>query len=222
MSRLRLILARHGNTFGLGDNVVCVGLKSDLPLVEKGEQQARDVADFLSRENIVLNRVYCGTLKRTQQFANIILGNFCPEVEVKINPALDELDYGLWTGKSDQEIRSEFGESAFSGWAEKSQWPTNAEWGGSVEETIREVQGFADMLTMDCKSNDAADETVLAVSSNGRLRYFLTLADGEFQRRVEKAGVKVKTGRICSIVFEDGNWSVEYWNRSPVEAECEL
>ncbi len=41
---MRILFARHGNTFAPGDNVVCVGRETDLALVERGFEQARAVA----------------------------------------------------------------------------------------------------------------------------------------------------------------------------------
>ena len=43
----KILLARHGNTFGPGDRIVWVGAQEDLPLVEKGEEQARALGNAL-------------------------------------------------------------------------------------------------------------------------------------------------------------------------------
>ena len=50
---MKLILARHGNTFGPQDKVTWVGSTNDLPLVEEGLAQAQrfGAAPFKRRQN---------------------------------------------------------------------------------------------------------------------------------------------------------------------------
>lgn len=66
---MRLILARHGNTFAPGDKVVWAGSTNDLALVETGLKQAHAAADYLIQEKIVPTAIYCSPLQRTKKFA---------------------------------------------------------------------------------------------------------------------------------------------------------
>mgnify|MGYP003111133839 CR=1 FL=1 len=68
----RLILARHGNTFGPGDKIAWVGAKEDLPLVDKGEAQARDLGKALVRAGVKPDRIVTGPLRRTRRAADLV------------------------------------------------------------------------------------------------------------------------------------------------------
>jgi hypothetical protein len=59
------------------------------------------------------------------------------------------------------------------------------------------------------------DDTVLIVSSNGRLRYFLNLVQDEFEKRKENGQFKLKTGNIGKIVYQGGDFKLAYWNEVP-------
>ena len=67
-----LLFARHGNTFGPGDKVVWVGRETDLPLVEKGLEQAAAAAEALRRTDLIPDAIYCASLQRTRRFAAIV------------------------------------------------------------------------------------------------------------------------------------------------------
>lgn len=56
----KILLARHGNTFGPGDTPVWVGAKEDLPLVESGEAQARALGEALAAAGLTPGRIVCG------------------------------------------------------------------------------------------------------------------------------------------------------------------
>ncbi|MCD8562767.1 MAG: histidine phosphatase family protein, partial [Alphaproteobacteria bacterium] len=66
-----LIIARHGNTFGPGDTVTYVGGRTDLPLVEKGVEQAKALGRYLKDNRLIPDVVYSSLLKRTQETARI-------------------------------------------------------------------------------------------------------------------------------------------------------
>ncbi len=59
------------------------------------------------------------------------------------------------------------------------------------------------------------DDLVLAVSSNGRLRYFLALIPNEFESRLAAKTYSVKTGQIGKLNHQNGRFNVQYWNLEP-------
>ena len=81
---MKIILARHGNTFGPGDTPVWVGAKEDLPLVEKGCEQSAAVGAYLKSEGLMPDRIISGPLKRTLEGADIVaeLTNFAGNIEI--------------------------------------------------------------------------------------------------------------------------------------------
>jgi len=212
--QLRLILSRHGNTFAPGDPVVWTGSSNDLSLVDSGKQQAGNLATALGDNAIRLDAIYCGPLKRTRDYAGIVIEQLKLKLEAVVDTRLNEIDYGEWTGLTNEEVIGRFGETEVKAWDKQSKWPVNAGWTGSEQQVMADVQSIA----ADLIARHKADDTVLLVSSNGRLRYFLSLVQGELERRISTGGFKVKTGNVCELNWRDQSWSMRYWDAKPVEA----
>lgn len=208
---MRLILARHGNTFAPGDKVVWAGQTNDLPLVETGLQQAQVAANYLLVQGIKPKAIYCSPLQRTKTFAEILAATLNYEGAPIIDQRLHEIDYGEWTGRSDQEIIDQFGVDQLKEWSEFSRWPQTGSWGANESQIKSEVESFV----KDIQAKYSVDDTIIAVSSNGRLRYFLSLINGEFERRRQDKTLKVKTGNICELAAENGQFALKYWDKKP-------
>jgi broad specificity phosphatase PhoE len=216
---MEVILSRHGNTFNPHDPVVWTGSKNDLSLVKKGEQQALALVQYLRDENIVPSAVYCGPLQRTKRYAEIVVSELCLDKEPRVDQRLNEVDYGDWTGLTTRQVIARHGKEVFEGWDQKSVWPplNGGGWGGSPEALRLEVRSFMDELMRTHRANDV----ILVISSNGRLRYFLSLiknepdSETEFDRRIKAGTFKVKTGNICKMMIQNGDISLESWNQNP-------
>ena len=208
---MRLILCRHGNTFEKGDRVFFAGSREDLPLVERGRQQAVEAGEALARAGIKPAQVFCGPLKRTKETASIISGRTGLPSDLIIDTRLNELDYGDWAGLSSDEISTRWGKDVLDSWNRNSIWPENCNWSGSERDIIAEVQSFA----LDVCARFKGAEAAIAVSSNGRLRYFLTLIEGEFERRARAGTFKVGTGNICCLEEIQSKWQVLFWDMPP-------
>lgn len=210
---MELLLARHGNTFAPGEKVVWVGRDQDLPLVPSGQAQARAVAGALQARSGVIASVYCGPLKRACEYANIIhqeLGTTPPIIDSR----LDELDYGAWGGKSEEEIRAQGHGLELDRWSKEGIWPVTSQWSQSEAEVFGEVQAFVRELLV---QHDVSD-TILIVSSNGRLRYFLASLATEFQRRQRSGELKMRTGALSAMSFlSETEVRLHFWNRLPSE-----
>ncbi len=87
-----IYLIRHGQT-ALNHANVLQG-RSDQPLNENGERQAREVGEVLRARGIVFDRVYSSPLIRAQQTARLIAG----DVPLEIDERLIEMDYGPYEG----------------------------------------------------------------------------------------------------------------------------
>ena len=208
---MRLILARHGNTFAPGDPVVWTGSSNDIPLVNSGRAQAKAFAKELSDRGFAPARVLAGPLVRTREYAEIVISELELETRLVIEPRLMEIDYGDWTGLSNEEVAAQFNASEQDAWNERSEWPDTANWTGSREGVIAEVKSLATELEVNCSN----EEDILIVSSNGRIRYFLELIQGAFAEHVAAGTFKVKTGAYCVLELHGADWSVVDWNRKP-------
>lgn len=203
-----ILFGRHGNTFGPNDKVVWVGRETDLDLVDKGWQQARAFGSALLRINMVPDRVYCASLKRTRGFADAL-----GEVQMRwrkpeVDTRLDEIDYGLWAGLTSDEINAtEEGRYALEGWTAHDQWPHEAGWGSRETEIKGNIQSFIDEVI----ATAGPKERILVVSSNGILRFFPKLLKVINQ---ELPSYVMKTGHAGLISGEPGNFRVRFWNVS--------
>ena len=197
----KILLARHGNTFGPGDTPVWVGAKEDLPLVESGEAQATALGTALAEAGLMPGRIVCGPLKRTRRAADIVAALTGFSGAPEIDDRLKEIDYGSWGGKSNDEIVAEFGQDALDTWDKHHRRPEGADW--SPDEATLKDNALAAMR------DAAAVPLTLVITSNGVLRYMhgaLTGADGN---------AKVKTGHICAAGIDGGTGTRLFWNEKP-------
>ncbi len=106
-----LILVRHGESLWNGKGL-WTGW-TDIPLDDQGRNQARLSGELIKKLNIAIDTVYTSTLKRAKEtFDEIknILGLNVPTFE---SSALNERNYGIFTGKNKWEIEKEVGEEQF-------------------------------------------------------------------------------------------------------------
>ncbi|WP_421788897.1 histidine phosphatase family protein [Hyphobacterium sp.] len=196
-----LLLARHGNTFGPGDKIVWVGAKEDLPLVKSGEAQAALLGESLRERSLAPATLVAGPLKRTRRAAEIIKAITASDAPINIDKRLTEIDYGLWGGKTDEEITAEFGPDAVANWRDHHQRPEKAGWKPDPDTLKANALGvLADMAS--------SESPAMVITSNGILRYFHTA--------LGFAGdAKVKTGHVCAARREGEAWRPLFWNQAP-------
>lgn len=87
-------LIRHGSCAGLGETLW--GRTAEVCLNEDGKAQAQRLAERFSA--VKLDAIYSSPLERALETAEAI-ARFA-KLEVKQNPAFNEIDFGDWTGKS--------------------------------------------------------------------------------------------------------------------------
>ena len=210
---MKVILARHGNTFAPGDKVVWTGKSNDLPLVEKGLQQASNIAQWLRAQGHAPVKIYSSNLSRVRVTADIIIKELGLSIDPIVDERLAEIDYGSWTGVSDAEVEEQFGTEALQNWRERSQFPPAGQWGESEAEVTSRVDDFFNTEIKPQLSSNG--KSLMIISSNGILRYFLRQIDGEFEGRVASQQFAVKTGAICVLDYSNGKLTVESWNLRP-------
>ena len=207
---MKIILARHGNTFDPSDKVVWAGLEQDFSLVNAGREQALTLANALKERQIIPAKIYSGLLKRTKEYSEIIARQLSEEIKIDFDARLNEINYGSFGGKSGEEIVSLGGGEALKKWDEESIWATDY-FIGKESQIIDGVKDFYHALL----ENHQRSDTILVVSSNGILRYFLKLIPNEFEKRIQKRDFKIKTGHLGMIECAETNISLINWNISP-------
>jgi broad specificity phosphatase PhoE len=98
----RVFLVRHGAT-SLTTEDRFAG-SSDVPLSEQGRTQVASLAERLRGESI--EAVYASPLQRTMETARILAGAHA--LQPIAEPALREIDYGHWEGRSRSEVERDF------------------------------------------------------------------------------------------------------------------
>lgn len=203
-----LIIARHGNTFGPNDTPTRVGAHTDLPLVEKGEEQARAIGRYLAENRLIPDTVYSSKLQRTYQTAKIAIkesGVANPIFQLDI---FNEIDYGPDENQTEDKVIARIGAQAILDWDDNAKVPDG--WKVDPLEVIQNWIGFADQISA---HND--NETVLVVTSNGIAR-FAPHITGDYDGFLKDHNIKLSTGAIAILKHDrDSGWRVEAWNVKP-------
>lgn len=185
----RIILVRHANTFEPSETPYWVGASEDLPLSKSGREQlgglkAKVAALIGSTERVVV----ASALKRAVATAEIF------ESPIQTDVRLTELDFGSWSGKTEAQICSEFGEDSLKRWRDRCEIP--AAWSLGHARIDSELRDF---LTI-CLTR----KLTVAVTSNGRLKLIGKLIGGS-------GGWNVKTAGVCDVAYADGVWKIMSW-----------
>lgn len=210
---MNLILARHGNTFLANEPAYYVGSQHDLPLVSVGIEQAQAIGQSLVQQKCHLTAVYTGPLQRMRSTAQEALNSMHCDLPIIVDTRLNELDYGLWSGLTSQEVRQRFGDADYEAWEKRSAWPAQGRWGETEEAVIARINAFA----QDLIRRHTQQDTILVVASNGCLRYFLNLISGAFEEKAKQGQLKIGTGHLCCLQYQNTAWNLLYWNQKPIQ-----
>jgi 2,3-bisphosphoglycerate-dependent phosphoglycerate mutase len=106
----RLIIVRHGksewNALGLWTGW------EDIPLIKDGEEEAQRTAEQL--KDICIHRAYSSKLKRASETLKIIQDTLqISHIPTVFHEALNERNYGIFTGKNKWQVKEEVGEVEF-------------------------------------------------------------------------------------------------------------
>lgn len=212
-----LVIARHGNTFRSGEPVLYVGAASDLPLTERGEEQALLLAQRLQDRGLKPDLYYAGVLRRQRHTANLIASYFGYDpLLVHSAPALQEFILGPWEGKTKEEIEANYA-SELANWENSFVWPKGIFPESPAARTEQLLSWLANIADSFPQAN------VLAITSNGVLRLLYSLYGESLSKRPwndlcqeGKAGVaKVKTGHYCVLeLLGSGLVEIREWNVS--------
>jgi len=106
----KLILVRHGksewNALGLWTGW------TDVSLAPEGVEEAKRAGQAL--KDIKIDKAYVSALKRAQETLSGIVGELGYEIPTVITPAINERDYGIYTGKNKWQVKEEIGEEGFN------------------------------------------------------------------------------------------------------------
>jgi len=193
---LEIVIVRHGETAWNCINRIQGQL--DIPLNEKGLQQAGRVAERLAGEHF--DHAYTSDLARTLVTAKKIV----PGVPVHPVPELREWNLGLWQGKTLAEVDRECpgGMAKFS--RQDKQW--HAPGGECFEDVYMRIQRFFEQLV-----REHPGEKILIVSHCGPIRTM-------FQYLMQCTGLacqpQIENASISRFRWKGNAWQLICWNDS--------
>lgn len=173
-----LVLIRHGQS-AWNEKGLWTGL-TDIELNEKGHEEARNAAKKIP--DIKFDVAYTSSLKRSQQTLDDILAKLDQSPEIHKNDALNEKDYGIYTGKNKWEVKKEVGDDEFL--KIRRSWDYRIPQGESLKDVYdRAVPYYKEHILKDLE----AGKNVLVVAHNNSLRalvkYLEDVSDAEIPER---------------------------------------
>jgi broad specificity phosphatase PhoE len=157
---LNVYLLRHGQTTWNAENNRYCG-RTDIPLTEKGRQQAELVHQQL--KDISFDGVYSSPLQRAFNTAQIASGRN----DVQKVDRLIEADFGLWEGKTREEFVSE-NELLWTSWMSD---PANTKAGSTGESASSIISRVDDFFQSMIKKH--LHGNIMVVAHNGVNRLYL-------------------------------------------------
>lgn len=208
-----LLLARHGYTYTPGGPTKWYGSTEDVPLHDYGRMQAAVLGAAINRAKIQIARAITGPLQRTQDTMSIALSHIVPEQKpggFETDARLLEVHYGVWSGRLSADVAKDY-PTEERAWAKHSVWPTNMGFKPGEAEVTQQVQDLAEDMA---KQYGDSDEVVFLVSSNGLLRYFLKLVEGEWEKRCATTTFKLYETQWGLLEWKHGKWTLHNWRES--------
>ena len=203
----KLIIARHGNTFGPEDTPTRVGARTDLPLVESGRAQAQKIGEWLTAHDLVPDVIYTSALKRTIETAEIAIKNTPWPHPTYPLAIFNEIDYGPDENKPESEVIARIGEQALKDWDERAIPPPG--WIVNPDEIIQNWQNFA------AHALEEEQDVVMVVTSNGIARFAPHILGDDYAGFAAEHKLKLSTGALGLFEHKNGSWGCAAWNFRP-------
>lgn len=204
---VKLIIARHGNTFEPDEIPRRVGLRSDLDLVSKGHEQGKKLGEFLKANNLVPDVVYTSQLKRTMQTAADAIAAMGVTRALNRIDLFNEIDYGPDENHTEDMVAERIGAAAYNAWEQKGIMPPD--WSPQPDIIRKNWQNFA----KHCQTAHDG-QTVLVVTSNGIARFAPDIANNA-DDVIADGNRKMGTGNVSMFEGDAGIWLLVRWNHRP-------
>lgn len=191
MSVKTIYLIRHAHPDYPGGVKMCLGRRNDLPLSEKGFEQARALHDRFS--SIPLEAVYTSPLLRARQTAQAVAGS---GRTIHIVDDLIELDGGAWDGLTYDQLHERFPQHFGPG--ARGGCPPGGE---SDEDGLARMRAALEYVASRTESCAA----IVAHSGVNRL----LICDLSGFPLSEKKRMGQDYAAVCTLTCTDGLWTVK-------------
>ncbi|OKH21317.1 histidine phosphatase family protein [Hydrococcus rivularis NIES-593] len=190
----RFLLIRHGETQWNRESRF-QGIR-DIPLNDRGREQAQRTAEFL--KDVAIDFALSSPMLRPKETAEIILQNH-PNVSLDLQEQLTEICHGLWEGKLETEIESEF-PGLLRQWKEAPETVQMPEGENLQQVWDRAIANWNDLVKYYANSPEPRTGIVVAHDAINKviLCYLLGLQPANFWN------IKQGNGGVSVIDYPDG------------------
>jgi len=179
-----LVLVRHGESLW-NEKGLWTGL-TDISLDENGKNQARLSGKSIKKLNIKIDIAYTSVLKRAKETFDEIKRVLEIDVPTFENKALNERDYGIYTGKNKWEIKKEVGDEQFQ--EIRRGWDVSIKNGESLKDVYnRTIPYFQTEILPKLQSG----QNVLIVAHGNSLRALIKYLENISNKDVSKLEIEV-------------------------------
>lgn len=192
---MKLYMIRHGQS---EDNIAKRHSGwAECSLTEKGMDDARHAGELL--RGITFDKVFSSDTLRARQTCALALPDMQADVEYTM--FLRETNVGSLTGTPVAECRERYGEV----YDNNRKARNFRDYGG--EDLAMHMERIRTFLT---RVEAGSWDTVAAFSHGGSIHCMLDIAMGGIQN---KADYPCSNGSVSVFAFENGQWTLEEWNR---------
>lgn len=190
-----LVLIRHGESETNAANIFTGW--SDPPLTEKGEEEARIVAQRLSEAGLRPDRIFTSVLQRASATAAILLDLLDARGLAPVaSAALNERDYGALTGLNKTEVAERWGVARVREW--RRSYDVGPPDGESLRDTAARVLAYYIRTLL---PSVMAGGATFVVSHGNTLRALIMALDGMTADQV--ADLELATGATHVFALDD-------------------
>jgi 2,3-bisphosphoglycerate-dependent phosphoglycerate mutase len=190
-----LVLVRHGESEWNAKNV-WTGL-NDIGLTPRGRNEATLVGEALAGTSFDI--AFSSALSRARETLRIILFTLEQNIPAYESPALNERDYGIYTGKNKLKIKKELGDEGFL--KLRRGWDYDIPEGESLKQVYERVVPFYEKEILPyVKSGKKILVTAHGNSLRALMKYLENISDDDI------VNVELKTGEMVTYhLDEKGN-----------------
>ena len=212
MSRkVRLLLARHGETVANVNAHIVSGRSNETPLTPRGNGQAEQLGLFIATQGIRPREAYASPAVRTRDTGRTALRAAGLELELQLADELQELDQGEWVGRP----RAEVYNTVTVAEIERLGKDFHAPGGESMNTVGDRVFDWAQTAIPPDDELDWSDgdPTFIAFTHGVAIKCLASRLEDWTETQTYQT--PIDNASLSEFVRIDGQWHVAYLNRTP-------
>lgn len=186
----RLILVRHARSEwnALG---IWTGWR-DVGLADTAEEEVAELARKI--QGLQIDRAYSSTLRRAKETLALLQRELSLDLPIEENAALNERNYGIYTGRNKWDVRDEMGEEAFL--MMRRGWDVSVPEGETLKDVYERIMPFYEEVIL---SDLQAGKNVLIVAHGNSLRALIKYLENVGEDDIADISIGVADAHIYDI-----------------------